>query len=176
MARAANIAWWYAVAVGWQVFLWTKLNDWLFAPLIIMLPSQEHQRPSKKNGIKSSIRALFSPNSRSRNSRAHDSLPNASVDVITTSSSRQTSIFPANVSDTDLILRPYSASTPQSALGHRGPGSKRINDTWFMSNTSFPSVLAISTPTDSRSPTIQAAGNVTSYASPQMVDNIGLGE
>ena len=144
-----------------------------------MLPSQEHQRPSRsktENGIKGFMRNLFSSNSRvssSRNSRAHDLSPNVS----TTSLSRQTSIPPANVSsDANLVLRKYTASTPKSApsLGHTGSG-KRIDYAWFVSSTSSPSGLAVSTLTDSRSLTIQAIGNVTPYASPQMVDNIGLG-
>jgi hypothetical protein len=163
----------------------------LVPPLIVMSLPQEHRRPSRREKIKSFIRnprSIFSSNSwalsASQNSRAHDSSPNTpNVDVGSASSSRPTSISPANVSSrTDLLSGNDTASTPKSALGATGPG-KRVDYTWLTSNASIlladyaaPSDVVKSTLTGSRSRTVHATGNVMSHAPPQIADHIGLGE
>jgi hypothetical protein len=151
----------------------------LVPPLIVMFPPQQHQRPSRREKVKSFIRNIFTSNTRASNSRAHDSPPN------TASSSRPTSVSPANVSSrTDLVSGTHIASTSESALSARSSG-KRIDPTRFPSNASIrfadlavPSDVATLTLTGSLSlsRTFQATANDTSLVPHQIADHIGLGE
>ncbi|KAF8650110.1 hypothetical protein AX14_008628 [Amanita brunnescens Koide BX004] len=94
-----------------------------------MSQSLEHQRQSK---VKNFLQNLLPSTSRKPASSFQDS-------------PRPISIPPGNVSsDTDLVLRTYTASTPKSSLGHTGP--------------------------DSQSLMIQARGKVTSHSLPDHVE------